>query len=100
MKTEKKYVSPRRLSTFLDMLYEKFALKSTTVSSVKIEGGDELRDGNNVTLPLASATNDGMLSSTLYKNIQAYMIGDLDIDGGRASTPTVDYKDDFDGGGA
>lgn len=100
MNTEKKYVSPRRLSTFLDKCKELFAPKSTTVSSVKIEGGDELRDGNNVTLPIASAANDGMLSSTLYENIQAYMIGDLDIDGGRASTPTIDYKDDFDGGGA
>ena len=100
MKTEKKYVSPRRLSTFLDKCKELFALKSTTVSSVKIDGGEELRKDNDVVLPIASAENDGMMSAKLYEKVQLYMVGDIDLDGGRAGTVDSDYAYDMDGGGA
>ncbi|RHP45338.1 hypothetical protein DWZ40_13075 [Clostridium sp. AF32-12BH] len=100
MKMEIKYISPRRLSTFLDKCKELFAPKSTTVSSVKIDGGKELRKDNDVVLPIASAENDGMMSAKLYEQVQLYMVGDIDLDGGRAGTVDSDYAYDMDGGGA
>ena len=97
---ENQYISPRRLSTFLDKCKEIFAPKSTTVSSVKIEGGEELRKDNDVVLPIASSENDGIMSASLYEKVQLYMIGDIDLDGGRAGTAESDYAYDMDGGGA
>ena len=60
--------------------------------------------GNNATgtftLPTASSSADGFMTADMYKQISTYFAGDIDLDGGRATSASSDYANDFNGGGA
>lgn len=60
--------------------------------------------GNNSTgkliLPTASSSADGFMTADMYKQISTYLAGDIDLDGGRATSASSDYANDFNGGGA
>lgn len=60
--------------------------------------------GNNstgtFTLPTASSSADGFMTADMYKQISTYLAGDIDLDGGRATSVSSDYANDFNGGGA
>lgn len=49
---------------------------------------------------VASSSADGFMTADMYKQISTYFAGDIDLDGGRATSASSDYANDFNGGGA
>lgn len=71
------------------------SISGKTITSTKGNGST-----STITLPTATNSADGLMTADIYKKVNTFLIGDIDMDGGRATSAPSDYANDFNGGGA
>lgn len=71
------------------------SISGKTITSTKGNGST-----STITLPTATNSADGLMTADMYKKVNTFLIGDIDMDGGRATSAPSDYANDFNGGGA